>query len=363
MTALPRSLADNPQLDRWIGFEPDRTVRLATGKVELGQGVLTALTQIAAEELDVEPSRVRIVSGDTDHTPNEGYTTGSLSIEISGGSIRLVCAEVRRLFVQRLAAELRRDPAELAVVDGKFLRGQTDTDYDYWRLAPDVDLARDATGGAPVKHPSEHHVIGRNVPRLDLPEKLAGAPFLHDLAPQRMLHARVLRQPRRGARFAGLDEAAVRRAGTLEIVSEGDFVAFVAERESVARAALETARRTARWEGGVDAPDDAGTSENLMALPSSDREIEVSAQAVPAPARTIEATYSRPYIAHASIAPSCAVAQFVDGRLEVTTHAQGVYPLRIALADALALDIDRISVRHHQGTANRGTVSGPTLLM
>ena len=154
MTALPRSLADNPQLDRWIGFEPDRTVRLATGKVELGQGVLTALTQIAAEELDVEPSRVRIVSGDTDHTPNEGYTTGSLSIEISGGSIRLVCAEVRRLFVQRLAAELRCDPAELAVVDGKFLRGQTDTDYDYWRLAPDVDLARDATGGAPVKHPS-----------------------------------------------------------------------------------------------------------------------------------------------------------------------------------------------------------------
>ena len=95
MTALPRSLADNPRLDRWIGFEPGRTVRLATGKVELGQGVLTALVQIAAEELDVEPSRVRIVSGDTEHAPDEGYTTGSLSIERSGGSIRLVCAEVR----------------------------------------------------------------------------------------------------------------------------------------------------------------------------------------------------------------------------------------------------------------------------
>src|SRR5207237_1743942 len=106
MTALPRSLADNPRLDRWIGFEAGRTVRLATGKVELGQGVLTALVQIAAEELDVEPSRVRIVSGDTEHAPNEGYTTGSLSIEISGGSIRLVCAEVRRLFVEKLAADL-----------------------------------------------------------------------------------------------------------------------------------------------------------------------------------------------------------------------------------------------------------------
>jgi nicotinate dehydrogenase subunit B len=354
MSALPRSLADNPRLDRWIGFEPDRTVRLATGKVELGQGVLTALVQIAAEELDVEPSRVRIVSGDTERTPNEGYTTGSMSIEISGGSIRLVCAEVRRLFVQKLAAELRCDPAELAVVDGRFLRGQTDTGYDYWRLASGVDLKRDATGSAPVKHPSEHHVIGRNFSRLDLPEKLAGAPFLHDLAPPGVLHARVLRQPRRGARFLGLDESAVRRAGRVEIVRDGDFVAFVSERESVARAALEAARRTARWEGGTDAPEDAGTPQNLMALPSIDRVIEVSAQAVPQPARTFEATYSRPYIAHASLAPSCAVAQFADGRLQVTTHAQGVYPLRLALAHALALDIERISVRHHQGAGCYG---------
>jgi len=354
VTALPRSLADNPRLDRWIGFEPDRTVRLATGKVELGQGVLTALVQIAAEELDVEPSRVRIVSGDTERTPNEGYTTGSLSIEVSGGSIRLVCAEVRHLFVQKLAAELRCDPAELAVAGGKFLRGQTDTGYDYWRLAPSVDLARDATASAPVKHPSEHHVIGRNVPRLDLPGKLTGAPFLHDLAPQGVLHARVLRQPHRGARLVGFDEAAARRGGLLEIIRDGDFVAFVAGRESVARAALEAARRTARWEGGIDAPDDAGTPRNLMALPSIDRVIEVSAQAVPAPVRTFEAIYSRPYIAHASLAPSCAVAQFAEGRLEVTTHAQGVYPLRIALAHALDLDLGRIAVRHHQGAGCYG---------
>jgi nicotinate dehydrogenase subunit B len=138
------------------------------------------------------------------------------------------------------------------------------------------------------------------------------------------------------------------------MVREGDFVAFVAERESIARAALEVARRTAKWEGGVDAPDDAGTPQNLMALPAKDREIEVSAQAAPAPARTVEALYSRPYIAHASLAPSCAVARFADGRLAVTTHAQGVYPLRIALAHALALDVERITVRHHQGAGCYG---------
>src|SRR6266536_615325 len=134
----------------------EKRILTIEGLVEDGQGVLAAVVQIAAEELDVEPSRVRIVSGDTERTPNEGYTTGSLLIEVSGGSIRLVCAEVRHLFVQKLAAELRCDPAELAVAGGKFLRGQTDTGYDYWRLAPSVDLARDATASAPVKHPSEH---------------------------------------------------------------------------------------------------------------------------------------------------------------------------------------------------------------
>jgi nicotinate dehydrogenase subunit B len=354
MTTLPRSLSDNPRLDHWVGFEAGRTVRLATGKVELGQGVLTALVQIAAEELDVDPARVRIVSGDTERTPNEGYTTGSMSIETSGGSVRLACAEVRRRFVEQLAAELRCDPAELAVVDGKFLRGQAETGYDYWRLAPDVDLARDATGDAPVKHFSEHHVIGRNLARLDLPEKLAGAPFLHDLAPQGVLHARVLRKPRRGARLTGFDEAAVRRAGPVDILREGDFAAFLSEREAVARAALDAARRTAKWEGGIDAPDDAGTPQNLLALPSVDRVIEVSMEALPAPARTHEASYSRPYIAHASLAPSCAVARFADARLEVTTHAQGVYPLRIALAHALDLEIERIVVRHHQGAGCYG---------
>src|SRR5260370_40351001 len=131
-----------------------------------------------------------------------------MAIEMCGGSIRLVCAEVRRLFVQTLAAELRCDPVELAVADGRFLRGQTDTGYDYWRLAPSVDLARDATGSAPVKHPSEHRVIGRNLPRLALPEKLAGAPFLHDLTPERVLPARLLRQPARAPRFVRPDGAA-----------------------------------------------------------------------------------------------------------------------------------------------------------
>ena len=128
-----------------------------------------------------------------------------------------------------------------------------------------------------------HRVIGRSLPRLDLPEKLVGAPFLHDLAPEDVLHARVLRQPRWGARLVRFDEAAVRRAGPVEIVRDGDFVAFVSERESVARAALDRARTTAQWDGGVEIPEDAGTPQDLTALPCVNRTIEVSAGSVPVP--------------------------------------------------------------------------------
>src|SRR5215218_2108158 len=140
---LPLSLLDHPRLDQWIAFEPGGTVRLATGKVEIGQGILTALAQIAAEELDVAPERLRLTSGETGRTPNEGYTAGSLSTEVSGGSIRLVCADVRARFVDLAAAGLACPPDELSVEDGRFLRQGQETGLDYWALAERVDLGHE----------------------------------------------------------------------------------------------------------------------------------------------------------------------------------------------------------------------------
>src|SRR5215204_5389120 len=231
---LPKSLVDNPRLDAWVAFESGGKVRVATGKVELGQGIVTALAQIAAEELDVAPERLRIVSGDTGHSPNEGYTAGSLSVEGSGAAIRLACAEVRHLFVARAAEALGVEPESMAVEDGRFLRDGVETGFDYWTLAPQIDLSRDATGSAPAKSPASFRIVGTSQPRLDLPEKLFGAPFAHDLAPPGLLHARVLHRPWGGARLASLDEARLRRAakGAFEILRDGDFLAFVAEDEA-----------------------------------------------------------------------------------------------------------------------------------
>jgi CO/xanthine dehydrogenase Mo-binding subunit len=351
---LPKSLVDNPRLDQWIAFAPDRRVRLMVGKVELGQGVLTALAQIAADELDVAPERLHVISGDTVNAPDEWYTVGSLSIEVSGASVRLAAAEVRQAFVAQLAAELKCDPAELSVVDGRFLRGQRDTGSDYWSLAAQVDLARPITGNGPVKHASELRVVGRSFARLDLPAKISAAPFIHDLAPAGLLHARVLRQPHRGAHLVTLDEAAVRRAAKdVRIIREGDFVAFVAAEEAAVTAAHAAAQRTAIWHGGTPPAADAGTPQWLLAAPSVDRASETGA-AARSGTRVHEALYSRPFTAHASIGPSCALARFADGRLEVTTHAQGPFLLRAALAEVLKLDPENVYVRHHQGAGCYG---------
>ena len=268
---LPQSLIDNPILSQWIGFEEPGRVRVGTGKVEIGQGILTALTQIAAEELDVAPEQLHIVSGETDVSPAEGFTSGSYSVAVGGASIRLVCAEVRSLFLDRLADTLNCPIGELSITDGKFLRNGRETGRDYWSIAGEVVLDRRASGTAPVKLPSSYRIVGRSLPRLDLPAKLAGEAFIHDIAPESVVHARVLRQPWRDARLAALDENAVRKAAKtpIDILRAGDYVAFTAESETAVMRAAEAARGLARWEGGEPAPAGIGEADWLKTQPST----------------------------------------------------------------------------------------------
>ena len=114
-------LADNPRLDLWVNFAAPGQVTISTGRVEIGQGVLTAMAQVAAEELDVAVERISIRSGDTDLTPNEGYTAGSQSMQMGGVALRQACADARGLFLDRGAQLLGRAKAELTVRDGRIL--------------------------------------------------------------------------------------------------------------------------------------------------------------------------------------------------------------------------------------------------
>jgi CO/xanthine dehydrogenase Mo-binding subunit len=354
MTATPAltgALAEHPALDQWVAFPASGRVTIYSGKVEIGQGVLTAMVQLAAEELDVAPSRIAIESGHTDLTPNEGFTAGSQSMQFGGVALRQACAEVRAVFLRHAAQKIGCDTAELSVADGRIVRKSTPTAEDYWTLASVFGLAAKATGAAPRKPSSAYKVVGQSAARLDLPAKVFGAPvFIHDMKLDGMRHARVVRQPRRGATIDAIDEAAIRRAarGPIELVRHGNFLAIVGDDETAVEAAGAAAESHVTWHGVEPLNPQQQQASSLLQQPTIDRTVGPPSDAV---RRTThhEATYSRGYLAHASIAPSCALADFRDGHLTVWTHAQGVYPLRAALAQSLGLDANKISVRHVQG--------------
>ncbi len=350
---LPAMLAENPRLDRWVGFPAPGRVAVSTGRVEIGQGVLTAMLQIAAEELDVAPERILLQTGDTELTPNEGYTAGSQSIQFGGVALRTACAEVRARFLDHAAANFGYSRTDLSVADGAIIRRGEATGHDYWSLAAAVDLMHPATGSASSKDAADYRVVGRSAPRLDLAAKVFGEPiFVHDMTLDGMAHARVVRQPRRDATIKSFDEAALRRAakGPIEIVRDGNFLAILGADETVVEAVAAAASNHVAWDG-VDAINPFQEEARwLLQQPSIDRVVGPPRPADPGLAASRhEATYTRMHIAHASVAPSCALALYRDGRLQVWTHSQGVYPLRDALARTLKLDPAAISVKHMQG--------------
>ncbi len=354
---LPGPLADNPSLDRWVTFPAPGKVTVGTGRVELGQGVLTAMTQIAADELDVAMERITIRSGDTEFTPNEGYTAGSQSIQFGGVAMRQACADVRGLFIERAARVLGCKPSELGIRDGNILRNGTPTGQDYWTLAGAVDLSAKATGSGRRKAAADFAAIGQSSARLDLPAKIFGKPaFIHNMVLDGMAHARVVRQPNRGAAIAAIDEQAIKRAAKapVEFVRNGNFLAIVGNDETAVDLAGAAAANHVTWQH-VETPTSLQAEASwLIQRPAVDRIIGAPEPADPQGRARFEATYTRGHLAHASISPSCGLAVYRDGHLTVWTHCQGVFPLRAALARTLGLDASAITVHHVQGSGCYG---------
>jgi CO/xanthine dehydrogenase Mo-binding subunit len=349
---IPPALAANPRLDRWIRFDAAGEVTVAFGKTENGQGVMTALAQMAADELDVDFARVRWPEPSTATLPDEGRTVGSMSIETSGSALRAVCAEVRALALEAAAGRLGCEASELDVRDGAVLRGGRPTGEDYWTLGLDLDRA--PTGEAPWKAPDRLRIVGVSAPRVDLAPKVFGAAFLHDLVLPGMRHARILRQPGPEARFAGLDEAAVRRAvPDVDILADHDFVAVIAATEAQASRAYDAAAAVIRWDGVREVSPSFSEPAALKDLPAETFTAGAEV-AEPANRRRHTAAYGRPFISHGSIGPSVGVAQHEGGRMTVWAHNQGVYPLADMVMRATGLPLDNIEVRHASGAGNYG---------
>jgi len=244
----PTALSDATRLSQRVHFERDGTVSVASGKVELGQGILTALAQIAAEELDVPLEKVRMLPASTAHSPDEGVTSGSQSISEGGKALRQACAELRALLLQRAAKALGVDPSQLQVQAGTISGGGRSTSY--WSLA---EPGGEIPGGAPLKPASAYRVVGTSAPRRDLPGKFAGRPsYVQDMTLPGMLHARVVRPSHGFTRLTSVETL----QGPFTVVRDGSFVGVLAEREEQAIAAAAKLRAKCTWEMSAPVPDD-----------------------------------------------------------------------------------------------------------
>jgi CO/xanthine dehydrogenase Mo-binding subunit len=328
-----------------IRFERDRTVWIASGKVELGQGINTALAQIAAEELDVAFERVRIVPPSTAHSPDEGYTSGSMSIQEGGKGIREACVQARAALLAHAAELLGAPVSELAVDDGT-ITAKNGNSVTYWECAAEAGEAPPA--GAGVKPSGPAKIVGKSAPRIDLPAKVAGMPaYVQDMTLPGMLFARIVRPSRPFSNLVSLPELKLEQA---IVVRDGSFVGVLAEREELAIAAAAKLRAKAVWKE-TPVPEDF---HGWLRQNVTSRTILKEVQGSPPPGKSIRASYSKPFIAHASIGPSCAIARLKDGKLEVWTHSQGIFGLRHELSVVLSLSLESITVNHAEGAGCYG---------
>jgi len=341
----PPALSDAKRLSQRVHFERDGTVSIASGKVELGQGILTALAQIAAEELGIELQKIRMLPASTAYSPDEGVTSGSLSIQDGGKALRVACAELRALLLERASRRLQVQIQELKIEDG-MIRGGGQS-VSYWELA---DVEGEIPGAAPLEPATSYRIVGTSAPRLDLSGKIAGRPsYVQDMVLPGMLHGRVVRPPRA---FKKLIE--VPQAKNVLIVCDGSFLGVLAEREEDAIAAAARLRAKCVWEDGPRVPDEIHgwlkqhVAERNIAKEKSDP--AARARGV----RRLQAAYTKPYIAHASIGPSCALACWKGEKLEVWTHSQGIFGLRQDLAKILGMREQDIVVSHAEGAGCYG---------
>jgi CO/xanthine dehydrogenase Mo-binding subunit len=362
---LPASLVRNPELDRWLAIDAEATVTVRTGKVELGQGILTALTLIVADELGVEPSRVNMATTVTGIAPNELVTAGSMSIEQSGAALRQASAWARRILLSQAASVLDAEVTTLDIVDGIISAPGANQTVSIWELQGGRPFGVTIDALTSERSPIGHRWVGRGMQRIDLEPKLRGAGvFVQDLELDGQCHARVVRPPGPNHRLERFDRSRIdHEPGLLAVVVDGSFLAVVAESEYHAIRLAERAGDAAHWRPGEGVAEVANLSDHLRAnesaaFPLRDGvpvEAEVPVFNWPEGARRMISEYSRPYLMHASLAPSAAVALLdVNGRLTVWSHSQGIELLRGCLARALRMDAGNIRVVHTAGAGCYG---------
>src|SRR5258705_13679837 len=297
---LPVSLKKSPFLDSWIRIDADGSITVFTGKAELGQGFKTAFQQIAAEELDVRFESLRVITADTHLTANEEYTSGSHSVQDSGPAVQNAAAQARELLLAETARRLDL-PAETLRTENSAVISPDGKRLGYGELVAAGMLHVQAQTKSKLKDPATFKVMGQPIPRVDIPAKVTGgAAYVQDMRLPGMVHARVVRPPSYGAQLTDCDTAAIEKLpGVVKVIRDGNFLAVVAGKEFQSIKAMNALSAVAKWQETAGLPKQGDLVRVLTSLPAQDSTIFERSDPSTVGQKTIEATYTRPYQAHA----------------------------------------------------------------
>ncbi len=363
-----QSHVDPRQLDSWIAIAADGSVTAHTGKCELGQGMLTAQSQLVAEELSVPLSRVRLIQCDTDICPDQGTTSGSQSTpsNFNQRNLAQAAATAREALLGMAATKLGVPVAELTINDGTITaKSDTSKRATYGELVAGRRFSLPLSPTAKRKSPENWKVLGTSAKRLDMPAMVtAGLEYVHNLHVPGMLHGRVVRPPRIGATLVDVDQSSISGIpGVVKVVTRKNFVGVVAERQWQAARAVE--RLKVRWSEGGNLPSQGKLYEWLRTTKPSRDTLVVDSKDVEAElanaASVLKSTYLYPYQAHASIGSSCAVADVRDGKATVWSPTQSVYPTRNGVAMLLGLPLESVHVIYTRGSGCYGLNAADTV--
>ncbi len=350
---------DAKQVDTWLAIHSDNTATVYIGFAELGQGNSTALLQVAAEELDMDMSQLKTVRLDTNVTPNQGGTYSSASIQRGGPQVRTAAAEARQALLQMASKKLGTLVERLSVSKGVVSAGGNSVTYG--DLVGDRPFHLAFTGTAPVKSTADYKVVGKSVPRNDLPGKVAGKyTYMQHASVPGMLHGRVVRPRGQGAYGAGakvmaLDEKSIANIPGARVLRKGDFIGVVAGSEWDAVRAARQLKVT--WD---PAPSLVGSDAmyDVMRETKTDDRVVVekgnAADAIGAAPHKVAYNCRAPYQAHATFAPNCALADIKSDSALVMCSTQDVYGTRGTLARILGLPLEKVRVQYYEGSGTYG---------
>lgn len=359
--AKGRQPLDSSEVDSFLAIHADGTVTVYTGKVDVGTGLRIAVAQMAAEELGIPADRITLIDGDTALCPDQGGTGGSTGLTRGGAEIRQAAATARQALLAKAAIRLQRPASDLTIVNGEVRPLSGGAGVGIGALVGDQRLSLKTDPKAPLRSPSNYAVVGKPIPRPDIPAKCTGTHvYVQDFTLPEMLHGRVIRPPTIGATLVSVDETSIRDIPDVRVVRVANFLAVAAKDEWAAvRAARELNVRWSDWQGLPGSEDLARWTRE------SDRDHDETIVdrgnrpvAPDSSVRKLTATYFWPFQSHASLGPSCAVADVKGDSATIWSASQGPHALRSNLSKVFGLPVEKVRVIFLDGSGSYGTNGG-----